>query len=595
MQHNYCTVYSKEYVYMGVILYNSLLRYDKDFCLYIFFMDDESLEIMRSLNLDHAVLISLKDVEAEDLELAAVKSSRTDKEYSWTIKGSVLLYLFEHVEDMENIIWLDGDLKFYSDPQPIFDEFESCSILLTEEKYTGPYEYLSKIYGVYQLGFIGFKREENVLECLRWYRERLLEWCHEAPDEGKWSDQRYAVDWPSTYKNVGVVQNIGINLTPFILYRYRQENKYLLSKVDDEIYVDETRLVFFHFYGFKYFDGNEFDLCRHWMKFSDDTLRILYLDYIDSVNKAIEDIRKTFPQYYMDAGREGKYVSNYFNLELTQNDKLFFYYTIADKKSIPSLIAMNGSISRYMDNYRLWVCCVDEQAYNDLINAGLKNVIPMESRNVENSDIKFIKDLQDSERYILLLKAAMANFIIKNNYAVKKLMYLDPSIYFFSNPSVIFDAWKDGCIFIHNHNGTSKKQKPSVILGSGVLGFVRKPGTIYFIEDYIKVCTQSQKENGKYICPEMPLADYYEIMQIKNLAVDINNSQLRFVKLDKKHNKILYFENELICFNFGKSRDIRFISRIMEKSKQYQAGAQIMKQIYMPYLSSIIDTIHDFN
>lgn len=589
MQHNYCTVYSKEYVYMGVILYNSLLRHDKDFRLYIFFMDDEALEIMKRLNLEHAVLISLKDVEAEDLELAAVKNSRTDKEYSWTIKGSVLLYLFSHFEDMDNIIWLDGDLKFYSDPQPIFDEFENCSILLTEEKYTDEYEYLSHIYGVYQLGFIGFKREENVIECLKCYRKKLLEWCHEKPDEGRWSDQRYAVYWPSTYKNVGIVQNKGINLTPFILYRYRQEDKYVLRKNGEEILVDETRLVFFHFYGFKYFDGNEFDLCRHWMKFSDDTLRILYLDYIESARKALEDIRSTFPGYYADASREGKYVSNYFNLELSQDNSLFYYYTITDNKSIPNLIVMNDSISRYMDNYRLWVCCLDEKAYSMLIKAGLKNTILIQCENLEDADIRSIRDFYGRDRYILVLKAAMANFIMKNNYSVEKLMYLDTSIYFYSDPSVIFDSWQGGSIFVHNHRKASKKQKPSTILNSALLGFVRKPGTTYFIEEYIRMCVGCLKDDGKYTGTEMPLADYYEIMQVKNLAADINNSQLKFVKFDSRHNKILYFEKELICFNFGKSSDIRFISRIMEKSKQYQAGKQIIRQIYMPYLNSIIE------
>lgn len=595
MRHNYCTVYSKEYVYMGIVLYHSLLKYDQDFYLYIFFMDDEAHEIMKSMNLERAVLISLKDVEACDHELSITKNSRTDKEYSWTIKGSVLLYLFDHFEDMDHIIWLDGDLKFFSDPQPIFDEFEKCSILLTEEKYTGAYEYLSKIYGVYQLGFIGFKREENVIECLKWYRERLLEWCHEKPDEGKWSDQRYAIDWPVMYKNVGIVQNIGVNLTPFILYRFQQENKYLVNEVNNEVYIDETKLIFFHYYGFKYFDGNEFDLCHHWAKYSDSTLRILYLDYIYSAREAIENIRKLLPNYYMDSSRKGKYVSNYFNLELAQDNHMYSYYTIVDNMSVSNLIALNSSISKFMDNYKLWVCCLDDKTYIKLEKAKLHNVIVVEPTNLEDRDLRRIRDLSGKEQYSLVLKAAMAYFILKNNYSVEKLMYLDPSMYFFSCPSILFDSWEDGCIFIHNFGDSAKKQKPAGILGSGLIGFVRKPGTNYYIEDYIRMCVSCQNGDTRRRYPEIPLADYYGIVQVRQLAANINNSLLKFVKVDTKNNKILCSEKDLICFNFGKLRDLRLMGRVLEKNRHLPAKKLVFKQIYQFYLNCLKEAYLSFN
>ncbi len=587
MRHNYCTVYSKEYVYMGLILYNSLLKYDQDFYLYIFFMDDEALEIMKSMNLERAVLISLKDVEAEDQELSYTKNSRTDKEYSWTIKGSAMLYLLKHMADLEHIVWLDGDLKFLSDPQPIFDEFEKCSILLTEEKYTGPYEYLSKIYGVYQLGFIGFKRDENAIECLKWYRERLLEWCYENPDEGKWSDQRYAVDWPVRYKNVGIVQNLGVNLTPFILYRFQQEGKCLVHRMEDGVYTDDTKIIFFHYYGFKYYDGNEFDLCRHWAKFSDDTLSILYLDYIYSVNEAMEAIRRVFPDYYKNSFLKGKYVSNYFNLDLTQHDCEYFYYSIADSRNAARLIALDSSISRFMGNYRLWVCCLDDKAYVKLKKANLKNVILVDIKNLEDAGFSRIKNSCSKAQYKLLLKAAMAYFILKNNYSVEKLMYLDSSMYFFSNPTVLFESWEDGCIFVPSFNGMIRKQKTLGVPESGLIGFVRKLGAFYFLEDYMRMCANSQNTIAQQGYTHMPLVDYYGIVQNRRLAANINNSLLKFISVDAANNRILCFEKELICFNFGEPRDLRLLSHASEKGKHSYPRKQTLKQIYQSYLNSL--------
>jgi len=94
MRHFYTAVFSKEYAYKGVILYNSLLKWDKDFVFFMVCLDDVVKTLLKKMKLKNVTLISINDVEAADSDLKIVKQHRNDKEYAWTVKASIMLFIF---------------------------------------------------------------------------------------------------------------------------------------------------------------------------------------------------------------------------------------------------------------------------------------------------------------------------------------------------------------------------------------------------------------------------------------------------------------------------------------------------------------------
>ena len=50
-------------------------------------------------------------------------------EYFWTCTPSLLLYVFDQDPEIECITYVDADLFFYTNPQPIYEEFGSGSRL----------------------------------------------------------------------------------------------------------------------------------------------------------------------------------------------------------------------------------------------------------------------------------------------------------------------------------------------------------------------------------------------------------------------------------------------------------------------------------
>lgn len=315
MNHYYYTVASKEYTYKILLLYNSMMKHDKSFKLFIICLHSDSREMFKRLELPNAVLIDIEALEAYDSELTAVKDKRSIKQYAWAAKPVAALYILEYYKEVDHIIWLDGDMAFLSSPEVIFEEWANYSVLLTEEKFTDKYEYLSKIYGFFNTGFMGFRKDENSMECLRYFRDKLLyEWNDEEKEQYRWNDQLYVSDWASRFNNIGIVKNPGINLTPFVMNRLLEEWNSTLTGKEGQLYIGRDRIVLYHFYGFKYFNEKEFDLCYYTDIYDKSQIQYIYLPYIKEavyINKKLRAMNKDF---CYKQSTEGSFVKNYYRL-----------------------------------------------------------------------------------------------------------------------------------------------------------------------------------------------------------------------------------------------------------------------------------------
>lgn len=315
MIHYYYTVASKEYTYKILLLYNSMLKHDKSFKFFIVCLNSDSMKLFERLELQNAVLIDIEALEAYDRELAAVKHKRSIKQYAWAAKPVAALYILENYDEVDHVIWLDGDTLFLSSPEPIYEEWGDYSVLLTEEKFTGKYDYISSIYGYFNTGFMGFRKDDNSRECLKYFRDKLLyEWNYEEKEQYRWNDQLYVSDWDRRFENIGIVKNPGINLTPFIFNRLVEEWNSVLTRNEGQLYIGQNRIVLYHFYGFMYFNDKEFDLCQYTNIYYKPQIQYVYLPYIKEavyINRKLRALDKSFSFTYPV---DRSYVNNYYHL-----------------------------------------------------------------------------------------------------------------------------------------------------------------------------------------------------------------------------------------------------------------------------------------
>jgi SAM-dependent methyltransferase len=310
MQNEFCTLFDINYLPRGLVLYRSLERHCTDFRLRVFCMDSSTKEILDRLELPRLTAIGLDELEAHDRELLAVKPTRTQVEYCWTATPVVCAYALETEPGLEAITYLDADLMFFRDPEPIWHELGDDSVLIVPHRYAPQWEPHEETSGTYNVEFMTFRRDERGLEALHWWRDRCLEWCFFRFEDGKMGDQKYLDDWPERFEGVHVLENPGGGLAPWNVERYE------LARRNGSVLVDDRELVFYHYHSLRLYRGitrlraagflsDAFRYTRGPVPFVWTTnypveqaeRQLVWDPYLHELGRALQEVRREEPQF----------------------------------------------------------------------------------------------------------------------------------------------------------------------------------------------------------------------------------------------------------------------------------------------------------
>ena len=276
----FSTYFDRHYLPRALALYHSLAKHCEFFHLFAFCLDQDAHEAFEKLHLPQTTAIALSQVEDANPELLRVKAVRSRTEYYYTCGPSFLLYLLNHRPDIDLITHLDADLFFFADPKPIFDELKGHSVGIIEHRFSAWQERLKK-FGIFNVGWVSFRRDDNGLECLRWWRERCIEWCYDRVEGGRFADQKYLDKFPLQFKSVRVIQHSGANVAPWNVASYQ------IVERNGAVYVDSQPLIFFHFQGFRMIAPWLFDTNLGWYQTSPSSTvrRKIFGPYIHALRR----------------------------------------------------------------------------------------------------------------------------------------------------------------------------------------------------------------------------------------------------------------------------------------------------------------------
>jgi len=220
-------------------------------------------------------------------ELSIAKSNRTNVEYFYTCSSAICYYVLRNVKEIDIITYLDADLYFFRSPEPIFKELGDKSIGIIEHSFGWLLKRNLK-YGKYNVGWVNFRNDKNGFQCVSEWMENCISWCYQRVEDGKYADQKYLDSWPPKYSGVHVIKNKGANLGPWNVGNYK------LSKIGDEILVDNEPLIFYHFANLKQVEEGLFktQLSRIFVSTSGILKTDIYIPYIKELVKNMDSKRK---------------------------------------------------------------------------------------------------------------------------------------------------------------------------------------------------------------------------------------------------------------------------------------------------------------
>lgn len=241
---HYCTLFDTRYLARALTLYRSLERHDPDFVLHAACMDESSLELLERLALPRLEVLPISELEAADRELEAARSSRSSYEYCWTCTPAVCRHLLAREPELEMLTYLDADLHLSSTPDPVFAELGDGSILLVRHRISPE---LERSVGIYNVGWLTFRKDANGIAALDWWRERCIEWCYERVEPGRFADQKYLDQVPGRFAGVRISSLGAVGLAP-----WNQTGHNIVAAEDGgPPLVDGDPLIYFHHAGLR--------------------------------------------------------------------------------------------------------------------------------------------------------------------------------------------------------------------------------------------------------------------------------------------------------------------------------------------------------
>ena len=283
MKYNFCTLFDSYYLTRGLTLYYSLEATCETFHIYIYSFDSTSNQILNSLHLKNATIISLSDFETSDL--LSVKSSRTIAEYCWTCTASTIWHSIKRFK-LDHCVYLDADMYFFSSPKPIFDEIGENSVGITAHNFS-PKLKTSVVYGKYCVQFVYFKNNPSGLEVLDWWRKSCIDWCYARMEDGKYGDQKYLDYFSEKFASVHEITHLGAGVAPWNIDNFAVLNDNGILKIlpKNRQFGLQT-IIFYHFQGLK-FECRENKVMAEasFLKIDKQSLQYLYEPYIKNLIK----------------------------------------------------------------------------------------------------------------------------------------------------------------------------------------------------------------------------------------------------------------------------------------------------------------------
>lgn len=214
----FATLFDRNYAAKGYAMLRSLEPYTlgRKMDLVALALDEWTLNMLREKPPAAGLkALFLPDVEAR-MKLGPVRTSRTWREYCWTLASQLSEYLLDHRPEYDQVTYLDADLFFFSDPLVALRMIGEASVAAAPHRFDEAHAGYARN-GRYNVGWVTFRRDPEGLAAAKDWARRVREHCSSENGSRGLGDQGYLDEWPLKYARFREIGHPGVDLGPWSL------------------------------------------------------------------------------------------------------------------------------------------------------------------------------------------------------------------------------------------------------------------------------------------------------------------------------------------------------------------------------------------
>lgn len=239
-QYAFCTYFDHRFADRGLVLLESLRRYVPEANLHVLALSSECEAFLSESGLDGVVVVPLEQLLSREPRLCEIRESRTPTEFIFTLTPFIVCETLGALQQGQQVVYLDADMMFFGSPEEFLEKSAEFDVVITPHNFS---EHMSSQlrYGVYNVGWVGFKKSPGGERCARWWADQCLAWCHDRLEDGKFADQKYLESFKEVADSALTSAPMGLNSAPWNVSGRRFRNR------AGRVLVDEEPLILYHF------------------------------------------------------------------------------------------------------------------------------------------------------------------------------------------------------------------------------------------------------------------------------------------------------------------------------------------------------------
>ncbi|CAG5004447.1 hypothetical protein DYBT9275_03372 [Dyadobacter sp. CECT 9275] len=243
------TICSINYLAQARTLGDSLKKTNPDILFFVGLVDKLEGVKFESAYTPEYPMIEIDKIDIEEFQEMADRYNIT--ELNTAVKPFYFTYFFKNYPDAQNVIYFDPDIIVFQPITEMLNNLTKHEAVLTPHINTEitdrlkPNELHHLNTGIYNLGFVAFRRSAANLAYIRWWEEKLRYECYIDLCNGLFTDQNWMNFLPVFVDNVHIERNPGYNAAYWNIH----ERKFLYSE-NTHLVNGKHPLIFFHYSGY---------------------------------------------------------------------------------------------------------------------------------------------------------------------------------------------------------------------------------------------------------------------------------------------------------------------------------------------------------
>jgi len=276
---NFATYATSDFADKVILLYQSINKY-KNSNLHLLCLDDIIFNYFKKYKLQNLYIYNYR-----------ILNIKLDKDFAKNLsiqRFYLVKYLF-NIKKIKSIHLLDSDVYFFSNPNQLNKIFKNYDIGFCRHNYSRNRTELNNKYGVYNAGYIYLRNCYNSIKFLEYYislcKKNVDYNYNDIIEKQNFADQTYLETLVLKFKKIKLLNDPGVNTGPWNVSNYKINIK------KNFIYLNDLKLIFYHFSGVKKIFNNFYSLGLR--MFVDNKFYIkknIYINYIREliiINKKI--------------------------------------------------------------------------------------------------------------------------------------------------------------------------------------------------------------------------------------------------------------------------------------------------------------------